>query len=297
VANNQVTIHPGCAPRPGTFQGISIREDSVYTNHTGEEDKGIRKRAEKVLAKLEEPLRRLIQGDETILYVANCLAPVSAFEQLTMGWYIYRATMSVVVLTNRRLLHLLVKGNGEWKKVLRSLSWGDLEEGKVKGWLHRALNLKYRNGKKERYWNFRGGDGKKIAMLIPAIQTGGGLERTAAEGMVSLCPKCFSPLTPRDYRCPQCGIAFKDEGTLVRRSLLIPGGGYFYVGHWLLGIGDFIAEAFLLIVFISLLLAGFAGETAQLGSAVFVGILLALEKWMTIHHCRRFVREFIPIEK
>ena len=30
--------------------------------------------------------------------------------------------------------------------------------------------------------------------------------------------------------------------------------------------------------------------------AGFLALLLAVEKWFTIHHCRRFVREFIPTQ-
>ena len=26
----------------------------------------------------------------------------------------------------------------------------------------------------------------------------------------------------------------------------------------------------------------------------FTALILAVEKWLTIHHCRRFIREFIP---
>ena len=276
MASPQVAVHPEQAPRPGSFNGVAIREDTIYTNHKGEESKGIRKRAEKALEKLAEPLRRVLQGDETILFVAHCLAPVNILEQLTMGWYIRQATSSVVVLTNRRLLHFLVKSNGGWKKVLRGLAWGDVEQACVKGWLHPALELKYRNGKKESYWNLSRDDGRKIMMLIPAILAAGALESTAAQAPVSLCPGCLSPLSPRVYQCSRCGLAFKDEATLVRRSLLIPGGGYFYVGHWLLGVADFVGEAVLLVVFVSLLVSGFAGLKGAFGSAAFVGFILAL---------------------
>jgi hypothetical protein len=42
------------------------------------------------------------------------------------------------------------------------------------------------------------------------------------------------------------------------------------------------------------------GETALAGGEAwvavgFVAAILAVEKLMTIHHCRRFIREFIPL--
>jgi hypothetical protein len=124
--------------------------------------------------------------------------------------------------------------------------------------------------------------------------------------MVSLCPSCLSMLTPGIYRCERCGVAFKDEKTMVRRSLLIPGGGYFYTGHWFLGLGDFLAEAYLLILLIVFLAAALAPTPASPGqesltsrevwiAAGIIAAILSLEKWLTIHHCRRFIREFIPL--
>ena len=96
---------------------------------------------------------------------------------------------------------------------------------------------------------------------------------------------------------------------MVRRSLIVPGGGYFYTGHWFLGVGDFIVEAYLLIMVVVLAATAaglitdplaepgqepIAGAAAWI-AAGFIAAILALEKWLTVHHCRRFIREFIPL--
>ena len=303
-----IPVHSEQSARLGTLHGVRVREDTLYTNHKGAEKKGVRKQAEKNVEKLQEILRKMLAQDEVVLYVARCQAPVSAFEQMTLGWYIYYATRAVLVLTNRRLLHFLVKSDGAWKKRLRVVSWGDIELAKVKGWFSRTLELKYRDGKKETYWKMRGDDARKIKMLVPAILAAGSVESTAAQSVVSLCPGCLAQLTPQVYQCANCRAEFKDEKTMVRRSLLIPGGGYFYIGYWFLGIGDFLVEAYLLIVTIIFLVVAAGGmpdpfvESGEapatggvaLGAAIFVGVILAVEKWLTIHHCRRFIREFIP---
>ena len=95
---------------------------------------------------------------------------------------------------------------------------------------------------------------------------------------------------------------------MARRSWLIPGGGYFYTGIWFLGLGDFIVETYLLVlvVFSALLASGIiVDEPANPGDEPFtggpawfvaglLGALLVVEKLFTIHHCRRFIRNFIP---
>jgi hypothetical protein len=91
---------------------------------------------------------------------------------------------------------------------------------------------------------------------------------------------------------------------LLKRSL-IPGGGYFYTGHTFLAVTDLIAEVWLIfLVIISALAAhGTWGKApakagAPTGSSFLFTMLLFLallvfEKLVTIHHGRRFVREFI----
>jgi hypothetical protein len=301
-------VHPEQSARLSSPSGVRVREDTLYTNHQGQEKTGIRKRADKALDKLQDTLRKLLWSDEVVLYVARCQAPASAFEQITFGWYIYYVTATILVFTNRRLLVFQVKRDGSWKRVLRAVVWGDVEKAKAKGWLSRTFQIEYRNGKKEIYWGLGWGDSKKIRVLLEALFALGAGETSAAGAVVPLCPNCFAELTPQVYECHNCKLAFKDEKTMLRRSLLIPGGGYFYVGHWFLGVGDFIVEAYLLILVLVFVLAavsltpgppsgsGTVGRGEAWGFAIFLGLILAAEKWLTIHHCRRFIREFIPKE-
>ena len=301
-------VHSEQSSRLGSPNGVRVREDTLYTNHKGQEKRGIRTRADKALDKLQDILRKMLGPEEVVLCVARGQAPASAFEQITFGWYIYYVTATILVFTNRRLLVLQVKRDGSWKRIIRAVVWGDVEEAKAKGWLSRTLQIKYRNGKKETYWGLGWGDTKKIKVVLAALFSLGAGETSAAGAIVPLCPNCLAELTPQVYECHNCKLAFKDEKTMLRRSLLIPGGGYFYVGHWFLGIGDFIVEAYLLILVVVFVIAAASPTTGPLsgqatggsgeawGFAIFMAVLLAVEKWLTIHHCRRFIREFIPKE-
>jgi len=305
-------VHPEQSSRLGSPHGVRVREDTLYTNHKGQEKSGIRKRADKALDKLQEILRKMLGPEEVVLYLARGQAPATWFEQYTLGWYIYYVTATVLVFTNRRLLLFQVQRDGSWKKSVRAVPWGDVEEAKAKGWLSRTLRIKYRNGKKETYWGLGWGDGKKIRVLLEALSAVGAGETSAAGSIVSLCPNCLAELTPRVYECGRCKLTFKDERTMVRRSLLIPGGGYFYVGHWFPGLAGFIVEALFLYWTIMFGLAGLgiiklalesppgqaeaSAPVVYLFSAGFTAFIVTIAKLMTIHHCRRFIREFIPKE-
>jgi hypothetical protein len=303
-------VHPEQSSRLGSPSGVRVREDTLYTNQKGQEKKGIRRRAEKALDKLQEILRKMLRADEVVLYIARGQAPASAFEQVTFGWYIYYVTATILVFTNRRLLVFQVKRDGSWKRILRAVLWGDVEEAKARGWLSRTLQIKYRNGRKETYWGLGWGDSKKIKLLLEALFSLGARETSAAGGIVSLCPNCLAELTPQVYECHNCKLAFKDEKSMVRRSLFIPGGGYFYVGHTFLGVMLFIGEVYLLVLAVMFVIVALGemvdplvepGQSPTTGieawfGAAFLGAILGLAKWLTIHHCRRFIREYIPKE-
>ena len=290
-------LHRESSPRLMPLNGVQIREDVIYTNHKGEEKKAIRKRAEKILEQLGEPVRQVLDPGEAILFVAEARRQASTLEQMTMGWAAAQAvTMTRLIFTNRRLLHFRVKRDGRWMRCWRSLSWGDVQTAKVTGWLDGHLELKYRNNTKEKYWGVSGGDRRKIKVLLEALLPVTQADGTPAQAMVSLCPQCRVQLTSGVYQCPGCSLVFKDEKSLLRR-LAIPGGVFFYTGHPVLGIFDLLTEGYLLLLIVAIVIVAVAtpdDPDASLGAAAFFLLVLVFEKMVTLHHGRTFVKEFLP---
>ena len=97
-------------------------------------------------------------------------------------------------------------------------------------------------------------------------------------------------------------MVFKYEKTLVKRAIFVPGGAYFYTGQTLLGVLSGLAEVYVTIVgiVVVLLLAGIIPSKegkdlgAAVGAVVFFVLLYAFETWVTVVHGRRLVRDFIP---
>ena len=307
MPTTQIPIHSDQSVRLSSHFGILVREDVAFTNRKGVEKKSVGKRAEKVLDKLQEPLRKILEPEEAVLYIARAQILPGVFEQFLLGWYVAYLTPAMLVLTNRRLLHLSVRRNGSWNRAVRSVRWGDLESGKTKGLLSAKLHVKYRNGKKEVYWRLRGDDGKKIRLLLEVLLPSAAGETSPALSMTSLCPECRGALTPGIYECPSCRLRFKDERTLLWRSILIPGGGFFYTGHAFLGTLHLLVD---LIVLLELVLLGataiglwaskpspgqhVADRGAVLMAVVFLAALLALHKGAVTRITGNLVRGFIP---
>ncbi|HKI13387.1 MAG TPA: zf-TFIIB domain-containing protein [Candidatus Acidoferrum sp.] len=307
-----LALHENRLPQLTTHTGLRLREDALYSNAKGEEKAGIRKRLDQTLERLKDVLPRLLQPDEAILYVAKAQVYPTWVEQFLSRWHQSLRPSVQFVFTNRRLLALRTRAKGfmnwKWDRGIRVVRWGDVEGEKVKGFLMRILELKTRNGVKERFWRIGMADVKKIRLLLARLLPASAGDSSATQGFVSLCPTCLTPLTPRVYDCPQCRGTFKDEKTLLRRALLIPGGACFYVGWTGLGVLGALVEAILAIDLIVLCTAAYtsaspgrSGSGASkveelLTSVVILLVLLSLEKLVAWIHCRWYVRDFIPAE-
>jgi hypothetical protein len=310
MADVNLPIHGTQVPRRVSANGVSIREDVLYTDAKGNPDERGQKRADGALSALREILPSLLEPNEAVLYVIKgCQAPVGVLEQLFLGWYIYRVTATRLVFTNLRLLHFGMESDKKWNRTLKSVRWGDLLQAKTKGWINRLLELKYAKGTKERYWRLRRKDSQKAKVILEAVMPLSRGEATPAQGMEFLCPNCRAALTARTYQCASCGQKFKDEKTLLRWTLLIPGGGYLYSGLTFLGVMTFLTEgAFLLaVVYYALMALGLvAPETSangrrmqagELWTAVIVlAVFLGLNKAVEYLHSRRVIRKFLPLK-
>ena len=290
-------IHDNQLAQATSLEGISVRNDVLYTNYKGEESAGIKRRSEKTLQKLQPALQRMLVPAETVLFVLRARSPLSLLEQLTSAWWTAALASCAIVITNKRILFLPVKRDGSWKESVRAVYWGDIEEIKPKGLLIRTVAFRFKNGTDATYTNFRRADAKKIAAIAAAVLPLASGEMTATHGFVQICPDCRNALTPGQYLCSACGLIFKNEKTMVTRSIFLPGGGYFYTGHRGIGIFLGIVEGYLLLEILLLLFAGLASPKAMVNirsALVLLAFFWAIETAVTILHCRRYIRDFIP---
>jgi len=103
-------------------------------------------------------------------------------------------------------------------------------------------------------------------------------------------------LTAGQYSCPGCGLIFKNEKTMILRSIFLPGGGYFYTGHPLIASPLAVVEVILLADVLLIVVGGLASGTIAglLNGLIVLGIFWGIETAVTILHCRRHIREYIP---
>jgi len=293
----EMRIHDNQVVQTASIGAISVRNDVLFTNEKGQGKPSVQKRSEKALQRLMPALQSVLLPDETVLYIARANSPLTLLERLTAAWWTRLLAASAIVVTNKRLLFFPVKRDGSWRESVRAVYWGDLEEAKARGLLVQIITFKSKNGTKITYTNFRRGDAKKMAAIAAALLPAASGEMTAAHGFVQLCPSCRSVLTQGQYFCSGCSLVFKNEKAMVTRSIFLPGGGYFYTGHPLIAMIPAVVEGIFMVNILLLLLAGVASPRVRSNLLPTLAVLVlfwAFETAVTILHCRRYIREYIP---
>jgi len=170
-----------------------------------------------------------------------------------------------------------------------------------------GLGLEIRERQKRPLLKIRGKDAKKIRAILAAVLPASRAEASAAQEIVSLCPDCRAVLTQKIYHCQGCRLTFKDEKTLLKRTILIPGGGYLYAGYTTLGVISLFFEGlFLIEVILYMLMASGMTHPARQQDGSFPSqgdlwatagiflLILALRKSLEYLHGRRIIRTFLP---
>lgn len=269
---------------------VPVNREVCFSNVSGKHKPQQEKRIRKILARFELLLQPVLEPGEEIRFVTQGASPYSILELLTNGSFIQVVKLSVLVVTDRRLLQLPARSIHQPKHSIAEVRFADLASARVTGLLKNTLELIYQDGQKEKFTAVK--MGKKVTACLEG-RIGEGTP-SAAPGRRHLCPRCARALTAGVFRCASCGLAFKNQRKATLWSLLLPGGGYFYTGQRLLGMLDAIVEGFLIIMVLGALVTVGDGEPGSVPLLAFFFAILAVEKLITIYHAHHAVKEFLP---
>lgn len=274
--------------------GLPVDREVLFSNHKGVYKKRIEKRQSKFVDQVSFVEPFLWEGEEILLVTTGC-SPISLMEQLLTGWIVFQLKRSLFIFTNKRIFHVPVKRKSfadHYRDSIAQILYGDCEFIKQKG---RTLTIKYKSGKKEKFYHIAGKDKRKIKTMIGTMPLGD--EPSEMLQRTHLCPRCTAPLIEGEFSCPECGLAFKSKERARKLSIAWPGGGYFYTRHPVMGVCDALTEVFLVIAISGSIMDAIDGVAGGVEGTIYFGILLLIEKIVTIYHSNHFVKEFLPEEK
>lgn len=236
----------------------------------------------------------LLEPGEQVLYLARAHQIPPVLDQLGFGYLVYAYHTVALVLTDRRILELMLDYNGKRLSTrTRSFAWGEVTSVRV-GW--RGLVVKSRAGRTHRWKLPVRGDRKVLALLAPRIT-----ERLLGVPAASVtawptwhCPECRAPIDAKARGCDGCGTTFRSRAMATWLSLAFPGAGLYYAGHPVLGTLDLLGELFLFaLVANDVTLAPTPAETV---SALWLGVVFfVLTKSESIHLARVLVHRTKPV--
>ncbi len=272
--------------------GLPVDTRILFSNHKGLYKRRIEKNKTNLLRKLGF-LAQFLDADEKIVFVTTGCSPYTTLEQLTAGaLWVMLLKRALFVFTNKRLLHIPTTWRFDYRGSIAQILYQDCRRLHVKGG---RLVAEYHNGRKEKFLYIPRCDRAVIKHF--RFSTSEFDRRSENPQRNHLCPNCAQVLPARTVVCPACGLEFKNRATGLTRSVLVPGGGYFYTGHPFLGVGDALGEAYLLILaLVSLGLALLGDGEAMFTFLVFLAAL-TIEKLVTIYHSNSFLAEFIPRDR
>ena len=274
--------------RPLSIFGVPVDRKTIFSDYKGRYKSKIEKRQRKLIVKTTF-IKFFLHPDECIRCLTTGYSPISAMEQFFTGLAFLFFKRAIFVFTNKRILHIPTRFNRSSFGAVSQIWYEDCAHLRLKG---RALVVKYKNGSEEQFPYIGRRERRKLKALLSAIQ----LKPKAAGNLnarVKLCPSCTNVLDAQSHICPTCKIEFKTGFQAKLRSLLLPGGGYFYTRHTILGAVLGLMEV---AVITKLILDGIAlrqGIGVDLGWTAVLTFALIAEKLVSAYHTEQLTKDFI----
>jgi hypothetical protein len=276
---------------PDDLDGLPFDADTMFVDHKGAYKPRIEKK-QRNLAKKLPFLKNFLEDDEKLLVITTAVSPASILERFTTGAIFVYIKRCLLVMTDRRIFHIPTTIDYKYRRSIAQMCYNDIDSIWQKG--HR-LKIRYKSGEKDLFLAVRRAEQKKIHALLPSLALEGSSSKAGKR--VHLCPRCSSELETDIFQCSSCGLEFKSWSKALALSIWLPGGGYFYTGHPLIGIIDALIELLLIVGIVASLLPHGDFPEGEPEAAIILGVILIIEKLITIYHAKHFVKEFLTKEK
>ena len=272
--------------------GLPIDRETLFSNHKSIYKKRIENRQRKLIVKLTF-LKSFLKQGEKILQVSTGYSPLTSLAQFATGFLFVYLKRSVFVFTNYRIFHVPTTPSYKFKNAIAQIHYDGCRSITLK---RGTLIVEYAKfGKPEKFRAIRLSERRKIRALLKSKPLSG--TKTKLGQRFYLCPQCTHPLSAGKYVCESCQLKFKNKIAAYIIAILIPGGGYFYTRHYLIGLLNAIVEIFLLAYIVLILKGVLNGAEGIMSYPPLLGAIFLVIKIISVIHSTHFVEEFIPRKK
>lgn len=275
--------------------GLPVDRKTLFSNHKKIYKKRVEKRQRKLIIKLPF-LKPFLKRGEHILLVSTGYSPLASLAQYVTGFVFVYLKRSLFVFTNHRILHIPTTTSYKYKGAVSQIVYNGCQSIALKGG---TLVVEYGNfGKVETFKGIPVTERKKIRALLQKVSKSG--NKGNAGERRHLCPRCTHLLEAGKNVCQNCQLKFKSKLLARILAIIMPGGGYFYTRHYMIGFLIAVLEIFLLfyINFIILTLSRTQNNLQDgFSLLVILGAVFLFQKIIAVIHSSHFIDEFIPRDK
>ena len=288
----ETTLNPSDLMGSKIF-GLPVDREILLSNHKNVYKKRVEKRQRKLIVKLAF-LKPFLRNGEKILLITTGYSPLSSAAQYLTGFLFVYLKRAMYIFTNYRIFHIPVTATVSYKSSIAQIDYTGCKSIGLTGGTLVVQYAKY--GKSDRFKSIAVSERKKIrALLKNTIPLSGTNNQLAAR--IHLCPKCTHSLVKGRYTCENCNLKFKSKRVAALSSIFIPGGGYFYIRHYLLGSINAVLEIFLLLYSAFLINHYINHVPVSLIHLVAAPLIFLYVKIAALFHSTHFIDEFIPAGK
>lgn len=269
--------------------GLPVNRETLFSNHRNVYKKRIEKRQRKLIVKISF-LKPFLKRGEQILLITTGYSPLAPMAQYLTGFLFVYLQRSLFVFTNYRIIHIPTTSSYNYKNSIAQIAYAGCQSIVLKGG-NLIAQLTGAGKKIEKFMAIAVSERKKIrALLKKKIPMSGTKVHLARR--IHLCPRCTGELVERKYTCERCQLRFKNKVVAAIVSIIIPGGGYFYIRQYLLGFLAALIEL-VLIAFIVNTVNDFRNHLPVSPLHMAIIPLFIYIKIAATVHSSHFINEFI----
>ncbi len=207
----------------------------------------------KLLRKLDAKLTRILHPGEKVRFVTKG-SMASMAEQFFAGHAVaYHINLRALVFTTERVILIHIGIFSKPHSLVSELAYGSIR--KLRSTWSGFCEVTLANGKTHRFSGVPRADRKFLREFLAKMMpenvggTPSGLGE-ASDGLMHLCPHCYTALPGRPRVCVSCGGGIKAAITAALLSFGLPGLGNWYLGHRWFAVFEMIGAAMLWVVFV-----------------------------------------------
>jgi hypothetical protein len=269
--------------------GLPVNRQLIFTNAGGYYKKSVEKRQRKLISKVAF-LRYFMHYGEKLLFLSTGYSPITIAEQILTGPLFLFFKRAIFIFTDKRIIHIPTRFNRGHRRALSQILYTDCEKIEVHAG---ALVVTYRDGRRESFPYIGAPEVRKLQRILPRLPIGSG-QPSAHPHRTALCPKCHHPLADGSEQCPSCRLVFKTGFKARLRSLLLPGGGYFYSRNPLPGMVSAGIEMLVMGIYVVTCVDVGNGLTYSHTFLPIMGFAYLAVKLITAFHAHLLVQSSIP---